>query len=151
MRENDIRAIVSILDEIKNNKVLSRGFEELLRYNNYSDLNQLTKNFQKICDIMDEWNEPGLEIAIMQEINACFIPIEIEKPRIKLAVAGSYNEYKNYCTRRNIAKNQLRYIPHLDFLRGHRDCDMVLIGSYYMNLDCYEIQEYCESHNIRRY
>ena len=152
MRENDIRAIMSILREIKNDKLLIQGFEELLWVYNYPDIGQLIKSIQKICDIMDEWGNPKLEISLMQEIRCVMLDVEKEKskPKVKLVIAGCYQGFMSWCNRCELNPSNYRYVPDLNHVRGYYDCEMLLIGQFWTQEDYYEIEEYCNSHNIER-
>lgn len=154
MRENDIRAIVEILEEIEHDEILYPGFERLLYNYAYPDIKSLRRTFQKICDIIDEWDRPIVPIGLTQEIQGCMLNIEKEprmaKQNFKLVVADCYQTFMNWCNRCDLYSNNYRYIPNLDHIRGYRDCKMLLLSGFTSQQDYLEIREYCHSHDIER-
>ena len=68
MREKDIRAVTEILFEIRNNPVITPGFEILLYKYGYWGIKDLCKTFQRLCDSMDEWGNQYEYIHIMEDI-----------------------------------------------------------------------------------
>ena len=150
MRENDVRAVVEILEEIEHDRVLYPGFERLLMGCNYPDIKSLRRTFQKICDIMDEWESPRVELGLMQEIQCCMLDVEKERVEIRLAVAGNYYEFMCYCRENRINPSTIQYIPDLDHIRGYRDCKILLIHGHTGQQDFFEIKTYCDAHNIER-
>lgn len=74
MQERDIRAITEILFEIRNDPILLPGFERLLYKYGYREIRDLCKTFQKLCDLMDEWNNPVEYLHIIEDIKVEIFP-----------------------------------------------------------------------------
>lgn len=149
MREKDLEAIIKILYWIKSDRLLEPGINESLNMFNYSDLDTLYKEFERVFNAVKDTDCAMVRCGVLKEIQ--FYTWDIEKEvRPKLAVARSYSQFMEYCIKNGLDYFDIVYISDRYKVRGFRDCEMLLIGDYWRSLDFCPIFEYCDSHNIKR-
>ena len=116
MREEDLKAVVFLLKEIKNNLLLEAGVERLLNAYGYSDLDTLHKEFKQVSNAVSETDCAMVRCGILKEIQ--FYTWDIEKDMTpKLIVASDYRRFEEYCFRNELDHFKTVYITSLDFLR----------------------------------
>lgn len=68
---------------------------------------------------------------------------------VKLVVAGSAGQYRNWCVGNKLNPDDYKYIGKAEQIYGHRDCWIYRVGQYYLNPGFNEINDYCVAHNIK--
>lgn len=148
MREDDLKAVLHILRHIKGSILLESGFERILNMFNYSDLDTLISEFEKVSDAVSKTDCAMVRCGIIKELE--FYTWDIEVEQTKLAVAGNHRQFVSYCAENDLNPSNIRYVSSFEHICGFRDCEMLLIGDYWTSSDFLSISEYCDSHNIRR-
>lgn len=78
MRESEVRAVLDILFEIRDNRILREGFERMLYLTTQDiDISFLIHVFKQLVNIIEETEAPTVQIGLEQEMQ--FTMIDLEK------------------------------------------------------------------------